>query len=118
MAISSELIGSLGGNNEVTQDRIWFTNGTTREAAQIQRTWNVPRGNYLFAWQGSLTNVYAANSRLLINGQNLPDLPGSSTNGQVVGGFVVLYNVATITITGEGNKRFEADPYAAFVRVK
>jgi hypothetical protein len=76
------------------------------------------RGNYLFAWQGNLTAVFASGSSVLINGQTLVDLPTNNNSGMPVGGFVVLYNVATIALTGVGTKRFVEDPYAAFVRVK
>lgn len=116
MAISSELIGSLGGGGEVTQGRFWFAS-SNRSFSELEKSWNVPRGNYLFAWQGSLSNYFfSGTNQLLVNGQAFYE---TVPNGQAsVGGFVVLYNVATIALTGVGGKRFVEDPYAAFVRVK
>lgn len=117
MAISSELIGSLGAG-EVTQSRFWFNNAE-RRAEQLEKSWNVPRGNYLFAWQGVLTAAYASGTnQILVNGQVLAELPNSSNRSQPIGGHTLLYNVATIALTGVGRKQFEADPYVMFVRVK
>lgn len=116
MAISSELIGSLGGGGQVTESRFWFSNAN-RSFSDLDKSWSVPRGNYLFAWQGELQTFYASGTnQLLVNGQAFFE---SVPNGQgSVGGYVILYNVATIALTGTGTKRFVADPYAAFVKVK
>lgn len=118
MAISSELIGTLGaGDSEVTHSRIFFST-SNRPASEINETWNVPRGNYLFTWNASLSNNYSSNSKIFINGQLLIALPANTIGDQPTGGFVILDNVATISVIGEGTKRFTNDPYVALVKVK
>lgn len=116
MAISSELIGSLGGGGEVTQSRFWFRNAN-RSLSDLDKSWSVPRGNYLFAWQGELQSFYASGTnQLLVNGQSFFETVPNALGP--VGGYVILYNVATIALTGAGNKRFVEDPYAVFAKVK
>lgn len=114
MAISSELIGSLGGNS-VTHSRFWFSDGN-REAQTLDKSWSVPRGSYLFAWQGSLDSVYNTDSRILINGHTLMELDPRGRG--LTGGYILLGDVTSIALTGEGRKRFETeDPHVAFVKV-
>lgn len=116
MAISSELIGSLGGGGEVTQSRFWFSSAD-RYLSELNQTWNVPRGNYLFAWQGTLQSLYATGTNpIFINGQTIIEIPANAQG--IIGGYTILYNVAKISLTGDGRKRFVEDPYAVFVKVK
>ena len=117
MAISSELIGSLGAS-EVTESRFWFTS-SAREFSQLDKSWDVPRGNYLFAWQGTLTNIYrSGTNQLYVNGQAFFQADSSGAGTRDVGGYVLLQNVATIALTGDGRKAFEFDPYVAFAKIK
>lgn len=118
MAISSELIGTLGGGGELTQSYFWF-NGSNREFSQLDKSWNVPRGNYLLAWQGVLNNIFASGSQqIFVNGVSIYELRNPGITTAAIGGFVLLEDVDTITLTGEGAKRFAEDPEVAFAKVK
>lgn len=111
MAITSRLLGSVGAG-EVTESFITF-NGISRGTDQIEASWDVPYGTYLFAWAGE-TSTYATGSEVYIN-QFVTPLQGSAS--EMPGNVHLLRDITKITASGAGTKRWKSDIPCAFVRV-
>ena len=111
MAITSRLLGSVGAG-EVTESFITF-NGTSRETGQIEASWDVPYGNYLFAWAGENSSV-ASKSEVYINQFATPL---SLTSNEQPGNVHLLKEITKITASGAGKKKWKGDIPCAFVRV-
>lgn len=111
MAITSRLLGSVGAG-EVTESFITF-NGTSRGTDQIEASWDVPYGDYLFVWAGENSST-ASGSEVYIN-QFVTPLQGSSN--EQPGNVHLLKEITKITASGAGTKRWKADIPCAFVRV-
>lgn len=111
MAITSRLLGSVGAG-AVTESFITF-NGVSRGTDQIEASWDVPYGTYLFAWSGT-TSATAYNSEVYINQFATPL---SATSGIEAGNVHLLRDITKITASGAGTKRWASDIPCAFVRV-
>lgn len=111
MAITSTVIGNLGAG-KVTESRFWFES-STRRAEEINKDWDVPLGDYLFAWSGT-TSTGGTSGSVLING--VESVTTNISNAQL-GNYHILRNVTQIQARGTGSKRFTEDPYVAYVRI-
>ena len=111
MAITSRLLGSVGAG-EVTESFITF-NGVSRGTDQIEASWDVPYGTYLFVWAGENSST-ASDSEVYIN-QFVTPLQSSSN--EQPGNVHLLRGITKITASGAGTKRWKGDIPCAFVRV-
>lgn len=111
MAITSRLLGSVGAG-AVTESFITF-NGTSKGTDQIEASWDVPYGNYLFVWAGN-TSTTAYNSEVYVN-QFVTPL--SATSEIEAGNVHLLKEITKIAVSGAGTKRWSGDIPCAFVRV-
>lgn len=108
-------LGSITGS-ELTQRSFWFTK-SDRLCSQLDKTWTVPHGNYLFTWIGELKSDFARTGTVLVNNVSSGALRSSSDAICKVGGYVKLGNTSSIKLTGTGTARFVSDPIAIFIRV-
>lgn len=117
MAITSRLIGALGAG-KVTESRFWFSD-PRRAMVDINKSWAVPQGDYLFAWRGDMARVYGTKGGgVIVNGTRT--VINTAINADLqVGGWVILRNITQIKVSGDGSTdaRFTEDPYVAFVRI-
>lgn len=114
MAISSTLVGKLGGV-ETINSRFWFSN-TNRELASLNKTWNVSQGDWLLAWNGIGNNYDSGRNSILVNGTaRVTDL--GFTAGEPLGGYFIVTNTTKISLTGTGLGRFQVDPDVILVKL-
>lgn len=111
MAISAQLIGSLGAG-KVTESRFWFSS-SQRSCSDLDKTWDIPAGRHLFFWQGTRSNYNAGT--ITIDGTTF-DLKSASKGGYV-GGYMYVDGPKTIQATGTGSLAFPEEPYASWVKV-
>lgn len=114
MAISSTLVGKLGGV-ETINSAFWFSS-TNRDLASLNKTWNVSRGDWLLAWNGVGNNFNSNNNSILVNGTaRVTNLNFSA--GIPLGGYFIVTNTNKISLTGTGLGRFEVDPDVILVKL-
>lgn len=127
MAISSQLVGRLGGAPEVIESRGWFSNGN-RQLRYLDKTWAVARGRYLVAVNGSIAPVYtgttvARDSAVIVNGvtvwtwNNTGSVPSTTDARPTIGGYAIVDDVTSIVMTGVGQVPLAADPYVVIVKL-
>lgn len=111
MAITSTVIGNLGAG-KVTESRFTFTDTGSKEASDVENTWNIPAGRHLLFWQGTKTN--GNDGYFLIDGQRF-GVGGDRYD--VVGGYMYVDGPKTVVATGGGSATFGEDPYMSWVKV-
>ncbi|CAB93929.2 gp23 [Corynebacterium phage BFK20] len=112
MAISAQLIGSLGAG-QVTESRFWFSR-SRKYCSDLDKTWDIPAGRHLLFWQGTRSNSNAGGT-ITIDGTTF-DLKSGITGGYV-GGYMYVDGPKTVAATGSGSAGFVEDPYMSWVKV-
>lgn len=111
MAITSRIIGTLGAGKAV-ESRFQFSN-SRKDCSNINKTWDIPAGRHLFAWQGTRGNT--SPGTVTIDG-TVFDI-GSGLSGKAVGGHMYVDGPKTVVATGTGNALFTDYPYVVYVKV-
>lgn len=108
-------LGSIGAS-KIIMKSFWFT-GTDRRCNQLDQTYTVPYGNYLFTWLGQLQTDWYRTGTVLVNGVSSGTIGSSDTVKSQVGGYMKLSATSSIKLTGTGTVRFVRDPMALLIRV-
>lgn len=111
MGISSRLLGTIGAG-ELKTSALWFSNGR-RYCTDINKDWQVERGDYLFTWQG-IPNRSITGSVISFNGVSTLV---SGRNGFYTAGWAILRDVTNVAARGTGNQGFAEDPIVQYVKI-
>lgn len=115
MANSYTNLGSMGAAS-IRESSFWFTN-VDRRCDQLDVTFSVPTGNYLFTWRGILKSDFNRLGTITVNNVTSEIFRSSNLGEYNVGGYIKLSNASGIRLTGSGSARFIADPIIMLIRV-
>lgn len=108
-------LGSIGASKVIIKS-FWFT-GSDRRCNQLDQTYTVPYGNYLFTWLGQFQSDSYRSGTVLVNGVSSGTIRSSGTVKAQTGGYMKLSATSSIKLTGTGTARFVRDPMAVLIRV-